>query len=92
MKVVLRWIAGQALQIRRSAAALAMAAFSFGCAPAHQPDSIRTVAAVEIALKGPRPVRPSERHAALVVNLAGTMATFVVETYAAKQGAKAAAP
>lgn len=42
--------------------------------------------------KGPRPVRPSERHAALVVNLAGTMATFVVETYAAKRGAKAAVP
>jgi hypothetical protein len=30
--------------------------------------------------KGGRPVRPSPRHAALAVNLAGAMATFLVET------------
>lgn len=35
--------------------------------------------------KGPRPVKPSDRHAALVVNLAGAMATFIVETWAARQ-------
>lgn len=34
--------------------------------------------------KGGRPVRPSPRHAALAVNLAGTMATFLVETLQAK--------
>jgi hypothetical protein len=31
--------------------------------------------------KGGRPIRPSPRHAALAVNLAGAMATFLVETY-----------
>lgn len=30
---------------------------------------------------GPQPVKPSPRHAALAVNLAGSMATFLVETY-----------
>jgi CHC2 zinc finger/Abortive infection C-terminus len=33
-----------------------------------------------------RPVRPSARHAALAVNLAGTVATFLIETYSAQQG------
>lgn len=31
--------------------------------------------------KGPRPARATARHAALAVNLAGTMATFLVETW-----------
>lgn len=31
------------------------------------------------------PVRPSERHAQLAVNLAGTMATFIVQTWEARQ-------
>jgi hypothetical protein len=31
--------------------------------------------------QGKRPVRPSARHAQLAVNLAGTMATFIVETW-----------
>jgi hypothetical protein len=35
--------------------------------------------------QGRRPVRPSPRHAALVVNLAGAMAMFLVETQAARQ-------
>jgi len=34
---------------------------------------------------GRRRIRPSERHAALAVNLAGSMATFLVETWAAQQ-------
>lgn len=34
---------------------------------------------------GPRPVRPNVRHAALAVNLAGTMATFLVETWQARK-------
>lgn len=33
-----------------------------------------------------RPVRPSARHAALAVNLAGTVATFLIETYSAQMG------
>ena len=33
-----------------------------------------------------KPVRPAPRHAALAVNLAGAMATFIVETWQAKQG------
>ncbi|WP_105381425.1 abortive infection family protein [Neorhizobium alkalisoli] len=33
---------------------------------------------------GKIPVRPSERHASLAVNLSGAMATFLVETYAAQ--------
>ncbi|MGY2938849.1 hypothetical protein ACVWZ6_008451 [Bradyrhizobium sp. GM6.1] len=36
--------------------------------------------------KGRHAVRPSARHAALVVNLAGAMAMFLVETKAARQG------
>jgi hypothetical protein len=35
--------------------------------------------------KGGRPVKPSARHAALAVNLAGAMATFLVETHAERQ-------
>ncbi len=38
---------------------------------------------------GPRRVRPSVRHAELAVNLAGTMATFLVETWKARQPPKA---
>jgi hypothetical protein len=34
---------------------------------------------------GGRPVRPSARHAQLAVNLAGTMATFIVETWMERQ-------
>ena len=34
---------------------------------------------------GRRPVRPSARHAALAVNLAGAMATFLVETFVARE-------
>ena len=34
--------------------------------------------------QGKQPVRPTARHAQLAVNLAGTMATFIVETWAAK--------
>ncbi|HPI47267.1 MAG TPA: abortive infection family protein [Hyphomonadaceae bacterium] len=37
--------------------------------------------------QGKKPVKPLARHAHLVVNLAGTMATFLVETAAAKQSA-----
>lgn len=35
--------------------------------------------------QGRRPVRPSKRHAALAVNLAGAMATFLVQTHAEKK-------
>lgn len=38
---------------------------------------------------GPRRVRPSVRHAELAVNLAGTMATFLVETWKARNQLKA---
>lgn len=34
---------------------------------------------------GKRPVRPALRHAHLAVNLAGTMATFIVETFLSRQ-------
>ena len=34
--------------------------------------------------QGKRPVRPTERHAQLAVNLAGAVATFIVETWAAR--------
>src|ERR1700682_978712 len=37
--------------------------------------------------QGRRPIRPSKRHAALAVNLAGAMATFLVQTYADKKSA-----
>ena len=33
---------------------------------------------------GPLPVKPSPRHASLAVNMAGTMATFLVETHLEK--------
>jgi hypothetical protein len=36
--------------------------------------------------QGSNPVKPAPRHAALAVNLAGTMATFLVETWASRQG------
>lgn len=36
--------------------------------------------------KGGRPIRPSPRHAALAVNLAGAMATFLVETHQRERG------
>jgi Abortive infection C-terminus len=42
--------------------------------------------------KGGRPVRASARHAALVVNLAGAMATFLVETYSERQHNPRSAP
>jgi|ERR1700730_2154109 len=35
--------------------------------------------------RGRRPVRPGARHAALAVNLAGTMATFLIETWIERQ-------
>jgi Abortive infection C-terminus len=35
--------------------------------------------------RGRRPVRPGARHAALAVNLAGTMATFLIETWNERQ-------
>jgi Abortive infection C-terminus len=35
--------------------------------------------------EGGNPVRPSPRHAQLAVNLAGTMATFMVERWLARQ-------
>lgn len=35
--------------------------------------------------KAPRPVKPSSRHAQLSVNLAGAMATFLVETWQARK-------
>jgi hypothetical protein len=34
--------------------------------------------------QGKRPIRPTARHAQLAVNLAGAMATFIVETWAAR--------
>lgn len=37
--------------------------------------------------KGGKPVKPGGRHAHLAVNLAGTMATFLVETWQARAGA-----
>lgn len=37
--------------------------------------------------QGGRPVRPAARHATLVVNLAGSMATFMVETWQARRAA-----
>jgi hypothetical protein len=37
--------------------------------------------------QGKRPVRVSPRHAHLAVNLAGTMATFLIETRATRRGA-----
>jgi hypothetical protein len=39
--------------------------------------------------QGRRPIRPSQRHAELAVNLAGTMATFLVETWQARRDAAA---
>lgn len=36
--------------------------------------------------RGRKPARPSLRHAALTVNLAGAMATFLVQTWKARQG------
>jgi hypothetical protein len=36
--------------------------------------------------KGKKPAKPQARHAELAVNLAGAMATFLVETYEAKKG------
>jgi len=36
--------------------------------------------------KGPKPARATARHAALAVNLAGAMATFLVETWNQRQG------
>jgi hypothetical protein len=35
--------------------------------------------------QGKRPIRPSQRHAELAVNLAGTMATFLVETWQSRR-------
>ena len=35
--------------------------------------------------RGPKPVKPAPRHATLAVNLAGAMATFLVETWAARR-------
>ncbi len=35
--------------------------------------------------QGKRAVKPAPRHAQLAVNLAGTMATFLIETWAAKR-------
>ena len=40
--------------------------------------------------QGRKAVRPSKRHAALAVNLAGGMATFLVETYIERKGAPSA--
>lgn len=39
---------------------------------------------------GPRRVRPAPRHAQLAVNLSGTMATFLVDTWNARKAEKAA--
>lgn len=39
---------------------------------------------------GRKPARPQPRHAALAVNLAGTMAAFLVATWATRQAEKAA--
>jgi hypothetical protein len=36
--------------------------------------------------RGGKPVRPSARHAKLAVNMAGALATFLVETYIERQG------
>jgi hypothetical protein len=36
--------------------------------------------------RGGKPVRPSARHAKLAVNIAGALATFLVETYIERQG------
>ena len=38
--------------------------------------------------RGGKPVRPSPRHASLAVNLAGGVATFLVETFLARQESK----
>ena len=38
--------------------------------------------------RGRKAVRPSARHAELAVNLAGTVATFLVSTWQARQAAK----
>jgi hypothetical protein len=38
--------------------------------------------------QGRRPVRPTARHAQLAVNLAGTVSTFIVETWAARSADK----
>jgi hypothetical protein len=38
--------------------------------------------------RGPKPIRPAARHAALAVNLAGAMATFLVETWNERQRPK----
>jgi hypothetical protein len=35
--------------------------------------------------RGGKPVRPAPRHATLAVNLAGAMATFIVETWQARK-------
>ncbi len=35
--------------------------------------------------RGGKPVRPSARHAKLAVNLAGALATFLVETFTERQ-------
>ncbi len=35
--------------------------------------------------QGGKPVRPTARHAQLAVNLAGAMATFLVDTWAARK-------
>jgi hypothetical protein len=40
--------------------------------------------------KGGKPVKPAARHAALAVNLAGAMATFLVETWLEKNGGSGA--
>lgn len=36
--------------------------------------------------QGKRPIRPAPRHAQLAVNLAGAMATFLIETWSARSG------
>ncbi len=38
--------------------------------------------------RGGKPVKPSARHASLAVNMAGAMATFLIETYLEKQAGK----
>ena len=38
--------------------------------------------------RGGRPVKPSPRHASLAVNMAGAMATFLIETYLEKYSGK----
>lgn len=42
--------------------------------------------------QGSKPVRPAPRHAALAVNLAGSMASFLVETWQAREEAPKAGP